>query len=117
MNCTNNPPPLPFVQKMAAGRDPRFVYFSWPDDKLSWMNQLIHQRALEAVNPEEGFVRNIIAASYNLDAFNPDGLMFESSEQMLRYIALYAYKEDLEFALRNFSVADALALVSPTPAG
>lgn len=108
--------PLPFVLGMVPkGLDPKTRYFSWPDDELSWVNHLIHQRALEAVSHEEGFVRKIIAASYHLDAFEPDGLMFDSSEQMLRFVALYAYKVDLAHALSRITMAEAIDLATNHP--
>jgi len=107
--------PLPYVQSLLRKDvDPRHYQFRWPDDELSWMGYLVHQAALGAVDSNGGMLRTIISASTNLDAFDPDGLMFDSSETMLKYIALYAYKADLWNALSWLRASDVLALATPT---
>jgi hypothetical protein len=92
-------------------------FMQWPCDELSWLACIIHETALGAVDSETGILRDILAWSGNLDAFEPDGLVFDSAAAMLRYVALYAYKADLTYVVENMTTAKVRALISPADAG
>jgi hypothetical protein len=94
---------------------PRGHFMQWPCDELSWLASIIHETALGAVDSETGILRDILAWSEQLDAFEPDGLMFDSSATMLRYVALYAYKADLTPIVENMTTAEVRVLLSSTP--